>query len=208
MSKWLIEYYPIAPAHHLEVHNLDVLKYKDYCSKNYQADVKARLDYFDFAVAKHGIIGSHMIYYDNSILKIIEADTIKDALMIFFGERIKINEQESQCDAISREAVLKQLKGCLTGGEIEYQYVKSHIDSIPPVNPQPKTEWIPVSEGMPKENETVIASTKHGIYPQAHYTKRYGWEWAYEAGFDYWEGLEDVTAWMPLPEPYKAESEE
>ena len=89
MSKWLIEYYPIAPAHHLEVHNLDVLKYEDYCSKNYQADVKARLDYFDSAITKHGIIGSHITYYNNSILEIIEADTVKDALMIFFGEEDK-----------------------------------------------------------------------------------------------------------------------
>lgn len=47
-------------------------------------------------------------------------------------------------DLIDRQAVLKQLKGCLTGGETEYQYVKLHIDSIPPVNPQePKTgHWI------------------------------------------------------------------
>lgn len=47
-------------------------------------------------------------------------------------------------DLIDRQAVLKQLKGCLTGGETEYQYVKLHIDSIPPVNPQePKTGyWI------------------------------------------------------------------
>ena len=42
-------------------------------------------------------------------------------------------------DAVSRQTVLKQLKGCLTGGETEYQYVKLHIDSIPPVNPQPKS---------------------------------------------------------------------
>jgi len=36
---------------------------------------------------------------------------------------------------ISEQAVLKQLKGCLTGGEAEYQYVKLHIDSIPSAEP-------------------------------------------------------------------------
>lgn len=36
---------------------------------------------------------------------------------------------------ISKKAVLEQLKGCLTGGETEYEYVKLHIDSIPPVTP-------------------------------------------------------------------------
>ena len=86
MSKWLIQYYPIAPAHHLEVHNLDVLEYKDYCSKNYQEEVKSRLDYFNFAVTKRGVIDSNMTHYNNSTLGIIEADTVKDAIMIFFGE--------------------------------------------------------------------------------------------------------------------------
>lgn len=38
-----------------------------------------------------------------------------------------------------RQAVLNQLKCCLTGGETEYKYVKLHIDSILPVTPQPKT---------------------------------------------------------------------
>ena len=70
-----------------------------------------------------------------------------------------------------------------------------------------QTRWIPVSEDLPKENETVISSTKDGVYPETKYTKKYGWEWAYEAGSDYWRELEGVTAWMPLPEQYKEESE-
>lgn len=70
-----------------------------------------------------------------------------------------------------------------------------------------RTRWIPVSERLPKEYEIVIASTKYGVYPEAMYSKEYGWEWAYESGADYWEELEEVEAWMPLPESYK-ESEE
>lgn len=69
-------------------------------------------------------------------------------------------------------------------------------------------KWIPISERLPKEDKTVIASTKDFVYPQAKYTKKYGWAWAYDYGSDYWEDLEDVTAWMPLPKPYKGESEE
>lgn len=71
-----------------------------------------------------------------------------------------------------------------------------------------KTRWIPVSERLPEENEAVMASTEYGVFPEARYTKEYGWEWAYEAGADYWKEFEGVTAWMPLPKPYKAESEE
>lgn len=68
-------------------------------------------------------------------------------------------------------------------------------------------EWIPVSERLPEENKTVIASTKYGVYPEAKYTKEYGWEWAYESGADYWRELDEVEAWMPLPKRYDAESE-
>lgn len=69
--------------------------------------------------------------------------------------------------------------------------------------------WIPVSERLPKENKTVIVSTEYGVYPEARYTKEYGWEWAYEAGADYWRELEGVTAWMPLPEqPYEPQESE
>ena len=67
--------------------------------------------------------------------------------------------------------------------------------------------WIPVSERLPEENKTVIASTEYGVFPEARYTEEWGWEWAYEAGADYWVELNDVIAWMPLPETYKAESE-
>lgn len=49
--------------------------------------------------------------------------------------------QEPSGDAVSRQAVLKQLKGCLTGGETEYNYVKIHIDSIPSVKQERTGHW-------------------------------------------------------------------
>ena len=70
-------------------------------------------------------------------------------------------------------------------------------------------KWIPVTERTPKEEETVIVSGKYNVYPEARFTKEYGWEWAYEAGTGYWTSIiEPVEAWMPLPKPYKPESEE
>lgn len=65
--------------------------------------------------------------------------------------------------------------------------------------------WIPVSESLPEENETVTASTDYGVYPEARYSKEYGWEWAYEAGSDYWVKLKGVKAWMPLPPVYEGD---
>ena len=65
--------------------------------------------------------------------------TEKEALKM----AIEALKQEPYGNAISREEVLRMLRACLTGGEIEYQYVKLHIDSIPSVKPQEKIgHWI------------------------------------------------------------------
>ena len=90
-------------------------------------------------------------------------------------------------------------------GGTDYDRWKALDMAIKALEQAPK--WIPVSERLPEENKTVIASTKYGVYPEARYTKEDGWEWAYESGADYWVDLDEVEAWMPLPEPYKAESE-
>lgn len=72
----------------------------------------------------------------------------------------------------------------------------------------PNGGWIPVSERLPEEGKTVIASTEYGVCPEARYTEKHGWEWAYESGADYWEQLYSVLAWMSLPEPYKPQESE
>ena len=102
--------------------------------------------------------------------------------------------------------------------EILYQYSvrdmtypKEDIEAfelaIKALEQEPK--WIPVSERLPEENKTVMASTKFGVYPEVRYSKEYGWEWAYEAGADYWTELKaTVTAWTPLPSPYDPQESE
>lgn len=120
----------------------------------------------------------------------------------------KLEKDFGESDCISRKTILDELE------KWDWQelylpiHFKQMLDELPSVTPQ-EPRWIPVSERMPEENRTVIASTKHGVYPEARYTKEDGWEWAYESGADYWEEIGcNVLAWMPLPEPYKAESEE
>ena len=70
--------------------------------------------------------------------------------------------------------------------------------------------WIPVNERLPKEYVPVMISTHHSVFPEARYSKKYGWQWAYSSDQGDWRKFEEqrVIAWMPLPEPYKAESEE
>lgn len=66
--------------------------------------------------------------------------------------------------------------------------------------------WIPVEERLPEEDDRVILCTIHGIVKEGTYTERYGY--AMRKGFfteTCFEELCDVTAWMPLPEPYRKE---
>ena len=82
------------------------------------------------------------------------------------------------------------------------------IEAIEIVMDQEEQEprWIPVEERLPEMYE-VVMTTRHGVvYPETRLTE-YGWEWLYESGVDYWEETDDIEAWMPLPEPYKAETE-
>jgi len=70
-----------------------------------------------------------------------------------------------------------------------------------------KGEWIPISERLPEVDQNVLATTRWGALTIAE---------RLNIGPDCWficEGeanarTKDIVAWQPLPEPYKAESEE
>ena len=70
-------------------------------------------------------------------------------------------------------------------------------------------KWIPVSEKLPKPKETenliakyYLIQNEYGDMLVARWDGK-GWEQMYQ--HEYLE--DDVIAWMPLPEPMKAESE-
>lgn len=140
---------------------------------------------------------------------------------------IDLLEQEPCEDAISRQAVLEMAYDM---SEIDGEHFTEpcmvvdieDIQKLQPVNQKPKTgHWISVSERLPEEyGEYLITWTTSSskkpfisiceceetlVYDYEH--NRFKVEWLFD---DYIKDYPDVEviAWMPLPDPYKAESEE
>ena len=91
---------------------------------------------------------------------------------------------------------------CHTKGDGEYtDYGEFLVAAIEALQEQER-KWIPVSERLPKEYETVIGVTDLNYYCIAVYCKQYGFR-SMDVGVE-----SDIIAWQPLPEPYKESEEE
>ena len=62
-----------------------------------------------------------------------------------------------------------------------------------------QAKWIPVSERLPEKNGYYLWCARGGEIQKDYYWNGH-WKIAEEYGYE-------VIAWMPLPTPYKAESE-
>lgn len=63
--------------------------------------------------------------------------------------------------------------------------------------------WIPVSERLPEIGQKVLASTKSTVFTQVYkgiYSEPNAWHWNHNS-------IKVVTAWQPLPEPYREDGE-
>lgn len=104
--------------------------------------------------------------------------------------------QEPCGDAVSRQAVDRLAQEYLRKPTKENIAFYEHFRELPPVTPQ-ESRWVPVTERLPEEGTFVLASynSDEGTDVVMTYYSKYGFA----------RGL--MTAWMPLPEPYREVSE-
>lgn len=103
-------------------------------------------------------------------------------------------EDWNEDDEWLRRDIMEEFIECCTKALIEIQQY----------NEQCRYHWIPVEERLPEEDERVMISTRNGVVKEGTYAERYGY--TMRKGFfteNCFEDLQGVTAWQPLPEPYK-----
>lgn len=119
-------------------------------------------------------------------------------------------EQELCEDAVSRQTVKDTIFVECSGTKLDIDFAKllllqRAIKALPPVTPQ-ESRWIPVTERLPEYNKEVLTCSDGGfIEIQSLENSCNGAYWEDQEGD--WSYSGEVTAWMPLPEPYEEESE-
>lgn len=136
---------------------------------------------------------------------------------------IKTLEAQPCDDCVSRQVIKEQM--IKYGFHAPDMTITEFVEALPFVTPKgvtvtdfadrcrecgkQKTKWIPISRGLPKVADCYDVTRKSGsdLIVSSCYFDGINWHngnWTnYERNY-----VTDVVAWMPLPEPYKAESEE
>lgn len=115
---------------------------------------------------------------------------------------------------MTKEEAIKYIRFCMCEGRlvgntkpiIDEKWQTSLDMAIEALEQEPK--WIPVSERLPEDNELVLFSTKTDrVFEGRFFSDNTDRQWySFRDETFAWNNV--VLAWMPLPEPYKAESEE
>ena len=98
-------------------------------------------------------------------------------------------------DLIKRADAITAMGDYLEQLNVSRRYAKSIINKCPSAQ-----QWIPVSKKLPKEAEEYLITLKD------HHGDTYVKKTMYFPDEELWWGVyssETVTAWMPVPEPYR-----
>jgi len=131
--------------------------------------------------------------------------------------RAKLKEAQTG-DTISRQAAIDALREIEFSHYMEFgEYIgedtrevrliraekaQDTIEQLP--SAQPEQRWIPCSERLPEKEGTYIVTDDAGGMATVS-TDEFS---HYESGEPMWIFSQNVTAWMPLPEPYEERRED
>ena len=133
------------------------------------------------------------------------------------NERLKKALEQEPCeDAISRQAVIDIIKSLHNANPsywntcdvVDRECALDEITALPSV--QPKSEWFPVSERLPEDLQRVLVTIeRYNGDKVVRVAEYYGRIFQIKENREQWEvGEKGLLAWMPIPQPYKAEGEE
>ena len=120
---------------------------------------------------------------------------------------------ENKGDLISRQKVLNTLDfadNALTGEERtveKYKELLTECIKVLPSNSENPNKWIPVSERLPETHLNVLLELRSGEMLTGFKAETEPYFYRHGVDACYIEP-QNVLAWMPLPKPYKEESEE
>ena len=111
---------------------------------------------------------------------------------------MKLIDKQKALDALMAEREYLLARGQESAEHVLTHHAYNIIDEQPIVESRPKGKWVPCSERLPdKQGLYLVTNSKVG----ANIIDTDIWfdspnTWLYD---------DDVIAWMPLPEPYKAD---
>lgn len=128
----------------------------------------------------------------------------------FFKMSVKALQEEPCDDCVRRQEVLDILKdewNKFSDANDAMQESINAIKALKSVTPKQEPRWIPVSERLPEKNGAYLAYIINPSDDECRYimTCEYFVNDPYHWCPDDETASHNVVAWMPLPEPYKAE---
>ena len=112
-------------------------------------------------------------------------------------------------DLISRQAAIDAIRASASKytGFMEME-MYTDDDAVEAINGVPSAQqWIPCSKRLPEEGKQVLVCDDAGfIYTAEGETRIFDGEWQWYESVEY-RPMDDVVAWMPLPEPWRGEED-